>query len=75
MLRRKIDCAFHTIFKELREEDSDGFKGLVHLLSSFLQKEDTNMSECINPEERCCVTLRYLASGEAFRSTESIPNQ
>ena len=68
MLRRKI-------------EDSDGFKGyvrmdvyyfekLVQLLSSFLQKQDTSKREYISPEERCCVTLRYLASGEFFRSLE-----
>ena len=54
MLRRKIDAAFHTIFKELKEHDSDRLKGyvrmdvdhieeLVHLLSPFLQKQDTNM--------------------------------
>ena len=46
MLHRNIDGAFHTIFKELKEQDSDGFKGsirmdidyfeeLVHLLSLF----------------------------------------
>ena len=28
------------------------------------------MRECKNPKERCCVTLRYLASGESFRSLE-----
>ena len=49
MLRRKIDDAFHTIFKELKEQDSDGIQGyvrmdvdhfeeLVHLLSPFLQR-------------------------------------
>ena len=49
MLRRKIDSAFHTVFKELKEQDSDGligyvrmdvdhFEELVHLLSPFLQK-------------------------------------
>ena len=49
MLRRKIDGAFHTVFKELKEQDSDGligyvrmdvdhFEELVHLLSPFLQK-------------------------------------
>ena len=81
MLRRKIDGAFHTIFKELKEQDSVGFKGyvrmgfdhfkeLVHLLSPFLQKQDANIRECISPGERCCVTLRYLASGESFRSLE-----
>ena len=49
MLCRNIKGAFHTILKELKEQDSDGFKGcvrmdvdhfeeLVHLLSPFLQK-------------------------------------
>ena len=63
------------------EQDSDGFKGyvrmdinhfeeFVHLLSPFLQKQDTNMRECISPEERCCVTLGYLASGKSFRSLQ-----
>ena len=79
ILRRKIDGDFHTIFKEVKEQDSDGFKGyvrmdvdyfeeLVHLLSPSLQKQGDNMRECVSPKERCCVTLRYLASGESFRS-------
>lgn len=79
--RRKIKGAFHTTFKELKEEDPEGFKGyvrmdvdhfdeLLHLLAPFLQKQDTNMRECISPEEMCCITLRYLASGESFRSLE-----
>ena len=79
MLCRKIDGAFHTIFKELKEQDSDGFKGyvrmdidhfeeLVHLLNPFSQKQDTNRTECISSKERCCITLRYIASGESFRS-------
>ena len=50
--------------------DVDHFDELVHLLSPLLLKKDTNMSECIKPEEMCCVTLRYLASGESFRSLE-----
>ena len=47
ILCRKISGHFHTIFKELKERDSDGFKGnarmdiiiLKNLLSSFLQKQ------------------------------------
>ena len=46
----EIDGAFHTICKELKEQDSDGFKGyvrmdidhfeeLIHLLSPFLQSK------------------------------------
>ena len=26
------------------------------------------MRECTSPKEKCCVTLRYLARGESFRS-------
>ena len=28
------------------------------------------MRKCISPEERICLTLRYLATGETFRSLE-----
>ena len=67
--------------KGLKEQNSDGFKGyvrmgvdhfeeLIYLLSPFLQKQDTNMREYLSPEERCCVTLRYLASGQSFRFLE-----
>ena len=79
--RRKTGGAFQTIFKELKEGDPEGFKGyvrmdvnhfdeLVYRLAPLLKKKDTNMRECIKPEEMCCITLRYLASGESFRSLE-----
>ena len=52
--RRKINCVFHTIFKELKEQDSDGLKSyvrmevdhfeqLVHLLSPLDKRK--NVSE------------------------------
>ena len=31
MLSRKVDGAFHAIFKELKEQDLDGFKGHVRM--------------------------------------------
>ena len=31
MLRRKIYGAFHTIFKELKKQESGGFKGYVRM--------------------------------------------
>ena len=31
MLHRKIDCTFHTIFKELKKQDSGGFKDYVRM--------------------------------------------
>ena len=46
------------------------FEELVYLLSPFLQKQGTNMRECVRPEERCCVKLRYIAIDESLRSLE-----
>ena len=49
----------------------DHFEEPVHLLRPFLQKQDTNMRECISHEERCCITLRYLTLRYlTFRSLE-----
>ena len=50
--------------------DVNHFDQLVDLLKPSLAKQDTNMRDCIKPEEMCCVMLRYLASGESFRSLE-----
>ncbi len=50
--------------------DINHFNELVNLLAPFLRKQDTNMREYIKLEEMCCITLRYLASGESFRSLE-----
>lgn len=72
--------AFHTIFQEIRYDprrcrdyirmNNAQFMYLVNLLSEDLQKEDTNMRKCISPEELTCLALRYLATGETFRSLE-----
>ena len=71
MSRRKNDGAFHAIFQELKQEDSEGFRGyirldtksfenLVDLLTQSLLKKDTHMRVCIKPEEMCCVASRYF---------------
>ena len=78
MSRRKTDVAFHTIFQELKQEDAEGFRGYIRLDTKSFEKcvnfpkasllwKDTNMRECIKPEEMCCVTLRYFASRESFQ--------
>ena len=64
-----------------KKEDSEGFRGYVRmdvnhfdefvdLLFPLSFKQDTIMREYIKPDEMCCVVLRYLASGESFRSLE-----
>ena len=79
--RRKQEGCFHKLFQELMKEDAQGFREyvrmdrahyeyLVEKLRPSLAKQDTNMRECIKPDEICCVMLRYLATGESFRSLE-----
>ena len=79
--RREEEGCFHTLFQELKREDVQGFKEFIRLdkthfeyvvekLYHLLIKQDTVMRECIKPEEMCCLMLRYLASGESFRSLE-----
>ena len=79
LTQRKQFGAFHTLFKELLNQDSQDLKDyirvdksqfnrLVDKLSIRLAKEDTQFRESIKPDEMCCLTLRYLASGETFRS-------
>ena len=50
--------------------DNIQFLFLVDLISEDLQKQDTQMRKCISPAELICLTLRYLATGETFRSLE-----
>ena len=68
-------------FRELLLDDAKSFKGfirmdrfhfqfLVERLYPRLIKRDTVMRKSIKPDEQCCLFLRYIASGESFRSLE-----
>ena len=46
------------------------FQFLVERLYPRLIKRDTVMRKSIKPDEQCCLFLRYIASGESFRSLE-----
>ena len=69
---------FHSLFQELRHDgksfkeslimDESQFEYLFEKISAKLTKEDTVMRQCIKPHEM--VALRYLASGESFRSLQ-----
>ncbi|VEN56824.1 unnamed protein product [Callosobruchus maculatus] len=64
---------------ELRTEDPDAYKNflrldpsqftiLLSLVEDDIKKQDTFMRECISAEHKLNVTLRFLATGETFRS-------
>ena len=57
-------------YQEFMRMDHLHFQQLVNKLSKRLYKEDTIMCESIKPAEMCCLTIRYLATGEYFRSLE-----
>ena len=43
---------------------------LTDLISAEIEKQYTKMRKPISPKERLALTLRYLATGETFRSLE-----
>ena len=57
-------------YEEFMRMDHFHFQVLVNELSQSLYKQDTIMRESIKPAEMCCLTIRYLATGESFRSLE-----
>jgi hypothetical protein len=77
---RKQFGTYHSLFQELKKDekafkefirmDESQFEFLVERLTQKIIKEDTTMRQCIKPHEMVCLTLRYLASGESFRSLE-----
>lgn len=83
IIRRNRDLrgAIHLAHKELRLEDkeyfqrffrmrADLFDRLVDMVTPFIQRQDTNMRQCISPRDRVSITLRFLATGETYRSLE-----
>ena len=50
--------------------DQMHFNFLADRLYPYLLKQDTTMRASIKPDEQLCLFLRYVASGETFRSLE-----
>ncbi|KAJ8414344.1 hypothetical protein AAFF_G00052140 [Aldrovandia affinis] len=44
---------------------------LAELVSPFIQRQNTNFKDCISPGKRLVVTLRFLETGESFKSLSS----
>ena len=71
--------AYFQLFQQLKENDVPGFIRYVRIdpelfremedrMSDDLYKQDTEMRRAISGAERLAITLRYLATGESFRS-------
>lgn len=81
LLERNKKGYFHQLLPELAVHDTPSFEKfmrmdfahfekIVGFLSEKLYKQDTVMRESIKPAEMCSLAIRYLATGESFRSLE-----
>ncbi|XP_055910884.1 uncharacterized protein LOC129945249 [Eupeodes corollae] len=79
--RREQEGFYAKLMVELRTEepelyrnflrmDCKQFDHLLSLVAPHIQKQDTNMRRSISAGEGLALTLRYLATGENFRSLQ-----
>ncbi|KAL0879747.1 hypothetical protein ABMA27_003460 [Loxostege sticticalis] len=76
--KRSEHGEYHTLFPDLSNDDIKFFQYfrmsqakfhyLVDTLKPHLLRQNTKYREAIGPEERLAVCLRYLATGNSFRS-------
>ncbi|XP_075157893.1 uncharacterized protein LOC142231160 [Haematobia irritans] len=81
--RRKEEGCCAKLLKELRSEtpslyknflrmNASDFDYLLRLVAPYITKKSTHLREPIPPSDRLAVTLRYLPTGENFRSLQYI---
>ena len=81
ILRRKLFGISDTLCKELALEDIHTFKNmlrmdtnkfdeLLRLVEPIIAKQDTQFREAIPAATRLQVTLRFLASGDSYKTLE-----
>ncbi|KAL0879269.1 hypothetical protein ABMA27_003049 [Loxostege sticticalis] len=69
-IEKNINCRMFVAAKELQESDrkildcyrmsKTTYLELVEIMTPQLQKQNTNMRECVSPQERLLITLMYL---------------
>jgi hypothetical protein len=55
-------------FQNFCKMSSTDFEYLLQKIGPTISKEDTNWRECIPAKIRLAVTLRFLATGDSYRS-------
>lgn len=79
--KRETDGFCNKLMQQLREEEpsiyqnfvrmtAEQFDHILELVTPHIQKLDTVMRKSISPLNRLALTLRYLATGESFRSLQ-----
>lgn len=79
ILRRESEDITRKLISELRSEDPQAFKEMFRMtgdqfdfilekIRSIISKKDTNMRKAISSETRLMITLKYLSTGDSYRS-------
>lgn len=81
VLRRQKEGFYVKLITELRTNEPDlyrnflrmdakQFDDILELITPYIKKENTNMRQSISAGERFALALRFLATGENFRSLQ-----
>lgn len=70
LIDRELRCSHPEDFKNMLRMSGDQFDYLLEHVSQNITKWDTNMRQAISANTKLQVTLRYLATGDSFKSLE-----
>ncbi|XP_044760175.1 protein ALP1-like [Coccinella septempunctata] len=76
--KRKIEGEFWTLYKELVDDDAkyhgyfrmnrSQFEYILNKISTLIRKKNTTFKEAVSPKEKLAVCLRFLATGDSFKT-------
>lgn len=77
--QREIENTAQNLIRDLRKEEDNSFKQffrtspdqfdiLLELIRPVISKRDTHLRKAISADARLAITLRYLSSGDSYRS-------
>ena len=67
-LIRELTTEDQTSFKNFLRVDPDIFMELLHRVGPRIEKQDTFLRKALPPGLKLAVTLRYLATGDSYKS-------
>ncbi|XP_065117492.1 uncharacterized protein [Paramisgurnus dabryanus] len=68
VLQKELENNDRTGFRELLRMTAEEFDFLLGRVQHLITKQNTKMRRAIPPRERLSLTLRFLATGETFKS-------
>ncbi|KAK9955975.1 hypothetical protein ABG768_015812 [Culter alburnus] len=68
IVQRQAQGAFPNLCRKLELQETFEFKNFAQLFPTQFHRKNTNYQDCISVGERLMITLRFLATGESFKS-------